>query len=82
MPIISFGAAGAGAYIRFLASESMGGLGDIGPKIDAEVARTGLSNDEIGPKVHIPYHVSRRTHLVSKDILPYRRETHSYSWPS
>ena len=33
----------------------------MGVKIDAEVARTGLSADEIGLKVHISYHVSRRT---------------------
>ena len=31
----------------------MGGSGDVGAKIDAEVARTGLSADEIGPKVFI-----------------------------
>ena len=45
--------AGAGATIRLFGPESMGGTGDIGPIIDAEVARTGLSDDEIGPKVHI-----------------------------
>ena len=31
----------------------MGGVGDFGARIDAEIARTGLSDDEIGPKVHI-----------------------------
>ena len=61
VPIIGFGAAGAGAYIRYFGPESIGGLGDIGEKIDAEVARTGLSDDEIGPKVRILYHTSRRT---------------------
>ena len=44
--------AGAGATIRLFGPESMGGTGDIGPMIDAEVARTGLSEDVIGPKVH------------------------------
>ena len=58
MPIISFGAAGAGAFIRYSGPESMGGAGDISAKIDAEVARTGLSADEIGIKVHISYLVS------------------------
>ena len=53
MPIISFIASGAGAMIRFFGPEYMGGVGDIGAKIDAEVARTGLSDDEIGPKVYI-----------------------------
>ena len=45
--------AGAGATLRLFGPESMGGEGDIGARIDAEVARTGLSEDEVGPKVHI-----------------------------
>ena len=61
VPIISFGASGAGAFIRHFGPESIGGEGDIGPKVDAEVARTGLSADEIGLKVHISCHASRRT---------------------
>ena len=48
MPIISFGANGAASFIHYFGSESLGGAGD---KIDAEVARTGLSAGEIGPKV-------------------------------
>ena len=84
VPIIACVAAGAGAIIRLLGPESIGGRGDIGAKIDAEVARTGLSYDEIGRKVHILYHASRdrTSDLVSKDILPYRRGGHSNSWPS
>lgn len=52
MPIIIVvtAAAGAGATLRPFGPESMGGMG---PIIDAEVARTGLSEDEVGPKVHI-----------------------------
>ena len=53
VPIIAFGAGGAGAYVRHFGPESMGGAGDIGAKIDAEVARTGLSADEIGLKVYL-----------------------------
>ena len=60
VPIIVFIAVGSGTLIRSYAPESMGGRGDIGAKIDAEVARTGLSADEIGPKVHISYRASRR----------------------
>ena len=60
VPIIVFRAAGAGAFIRQFCPESMGGVGDISAKIDAEVARTGLSADEIGPKVQISYQASRR----------------------
>ena len=46
-------AAGAGAIIRLYGPESIGGTGDIGARIDAEAARTGLSTDEIGNKVPI-----------------------------
>ena len=53
MPIVAFGTAGAGAFIRQFGPESMGGTGDIGAKIDEEVARTGLSADEIGLKVYL-----------------------------
>jgi len=61
VPIISCVAAGAGAIIRLFGPELIGGIGDIGAKVDAEVARTGLSADEIGAKVHISYRASRRT---------------------
>ena len=61
VPVIVCVAAGAGAIIRLFGPESIGGVGDVGAKIDAEVARTGLSANEIGPKVHILYHASRWT---------------------
>ena len=61
VPIIGCIATGAGAIIHGFGPESMGGTGDIGAKVDAEVARTGLSADEIGFKVHISYHASKRT---------------------
>ena len=60
VPIVTCVAAGAGAVMRLFGPESMGGSGDIGAKIDAEVARSGLSDDEIGHKVHVSYHASRR----------------------
>jgi hypothetical protein len=53
VPIIAFVAAGAGAILRLFGPESMGGVGDFGARIDAEIARTGLSDLEIGIKVHI-----------------------------
>ena len=53
VPIIACVAAGAGAILRLFGPEYMGGVGDFGAKIDAETARTGLSDGEIGPKVHI-----------------------------
>ena len=53
MPIIACVTAGAGATIRLFGPESMGGVGDIGARVDAETARTGLSDDEIGLKVHV-----------------------------
>ena len=52
VPIVIFMAAGAGAMIRLYGPESIGGRGDVGAIIDAEAARTGLSPDEVGPKVH------------------------------
>jgi hypothetical protein len=61
VPIIACVAAGAGAIICLFAPESIGGSGDFGAKNDAEVARTGLSADEIGTKVCISYHASRQT---------------------
>ena len=53
VPIIACATSGIGAVIRRLGPESIGGAGDLGPKIDAEVIRSGLSADVIGPKVHI-----------------------------
>ena len=53
MPIIACITAGAGATIRLFGPEYMGGVGDISAIVDAETARTGVSDDEIGPKVHI-----------------------------
>ena len=53
MPIIACVTAGAGAILRLFGPESMGGVGDFGARIDAEAARTGLSTDEIGPKVYL-----------------------------
>ena len=53
VPIIACVAAGAGAIIRLFGPESMGGVGDFGARIDAEIARTGLPDDEVGHKVHI-----------------------------
>ena len=84
MPIISFVASGAGAIIRLFGPEYIGGMGDIGANIDAEVARTGLSADEIGPKVYISHIVllDRLNNFVSKDSTAYRGETHSGSWAS
>ena len=62
VPMIAFVTAGAGATIRLFGPESMGGVGDISARIDAETARTGLSNDEIGRKVYIcSIHVCRWT---------------------
>jgi hypothetical protein len=53
VPIIACVAAGAGAVLRLFGPESIGGRGDFGARIDAEIARTGLSDEEIGLKVHI-----------------------------
>ena len=61
MPIIISSAGGAGAIIREFGPEYLGGIGDLGAKIDAEATRSGLSANEIGATVHVPYYVCRRT---------------------
>ena len=88
VPIIACMAAPAAAIIRFFGPESIGGVGDIGARIDAEAARsTGLSADEIGHKVHVSLFflilLDRSSDpVLSKDIYPYRRKTCSNCWPS
>ena len=84
MPIIACVAAGAAAILRLFGPECMGGMGDFGAKIDAEIARTGLSDEEIGLKVNISvsYSYSEKADLISKDILPFRRKPGSNSWSS
>ena len=63
MPIITCVAAGAAALIRIFGPESIGGIGDFGARIDAEVARTGLPADEIGNEVLCSLH-----HIFFKGI--------------
>ena len=84
MPIITCATGGAGAIIRLFGLESMGGIGDIGARIDAETARTGLSDKEIGPKAHISQimAVDGLADVVFKDISSYGRKTGPNSWPS
>ena len=53
VPIIACVTAGAGAILRRYGPESMGGGGDFGARIDAETARTGLSDEEINHKVNV-----------------------------
>jgi hypothetical protein len=64
VPIIASVAAGAAAIIRLFGPESIGGVGDFGARIDAEAARTGLSADEIGPKVFIIFFVLCHTRRI------------------
>ena len=42
----------AGAILCLFDPESMGGVGYFGARIDAETARTGLSDKKIGQKVY------------------------------
>ena len=53
MPIIACVTAGVSAIIRHLGPESIGGVGDLGARIDAEIARTGLPAEVISQKVYI-----------------------------
>ena len=73
MTIITCVTAGVAATIRLFGPESIGGMGDFGARIDAEVARTGLPPDEIGNEVCSPHDASyillkRSTHVLFKDI--------------
>jgi hypothetical protein len=67
VPIITLVTGGAGAIIRLFGPESMGGIGDIGARIDAETARTGLSDEEIGSKVYIFHITEELADVVFKD---------------
>lgn len=60
MPVITCGTPGAEFFICHYGSKFVGGAGETGAKIDAEVTRTGLSADVIGPKVLISHHASTR----------------------
>ena len=64
----------------------MGGAarGDISAKIDAEVAHSGLSANEIGPKVHISLQTSRRTKwsCIQRYFYNTPKGNSSDSWPS
>jgi hypothetical protein len=75
VPIIGCVIGGVGAVLRRYGPESMGGVGDFGARIDAETARTGLSDEEVSDKVHMYIFLFRLANLISKDILPYRRKT-------
>ena len=74
-------AGGAGFILRGYGPEYMGGPA-VGREVDADVAGPELSTDEIDP-VSISCQASKRTRwIVSTDIKPWRRETHSDSWAS
>ncbi|KAF5313261.1 hypothetical protein D9619_003741 [Psilocybe cf. subviscida] len=51
IPLIAIVASGAAPIIQLFGPESMGGFGDIGARIDAEVARTGRGPIEVGEEI-------------------------------
>ncbi|KAF5313262.1 hypothetical protein D9619_003742 [Psilocybe cf. subviscida] len=51
VPVIAIVASGAGPVIQLFGPESMGGFGDIGARIDAEVASSGRDPIEIGEEI-------------------------------
>jgi len=53
VPILAWITGFSSSLIRQLGPEKLGGIGNLGPKIDEEVARTGGSPDEIGDKVRM-----------------------------
>ncbi|KDR73125.1 hypothetical protein GALMADRAFT_158264 [Galerina marginata CBS 339.88] len=58
VPIIAWVTGHASAVVRSLGPESLGGRGDIGARVDAELARTGDSLEEISDKI---YHLTDGT---------------------
>ncbi|KAF8911626.1 hypothetical protein CPB84DRAFT_1842107 [Gymnopilus junonius] len=52
VPIIAWVTGHMSSTTRWFLPESAGGIGDLGARIDAEVARTGSSPEEIGEKLY------------------------------
>ena len=65
VPVITCITSGAGAIIRSFGPESIGGMGDARPRIDAEAARTGLSADEIGNEVLLCFRTTSLDGLIN-----------------
>jgi hypothetical protein len=51
IPVTAIIASGAGPAVKLYGPESIGGVGDFGARIDAEVARTGRDPTEVGWEV-------------------------------
>ncbi|KAJ7197806.1 UDP-Glycosyltransferase/glycogen phosphorylase [Mycena pura] len=51
VPVFSIMASPAAAAIRTFGPEMLGGLGDLGARIDREVARTGRPEEEVGSQI-------------------------------
>ncbi|KAJ7473185.1 hypothetical protein B0H11DRAFT_2037540 [Mycena galericulata] len=54
IPILTFIAGNAGSIIRVFGPESLGGLGDVRAKIDAQVLQTGDSTDDVAEQILRP----------------------------
>ncbi|KDR73136.1 hypothetical protein GALMADRAFT_722028 [Galerina marginata CBS 339.88] len=52
VPIMSWMTGHASSLLRLFGPESLGGIGDIGAKIDAEATRLGVTPEEIGEKIY------------------------------
>ena len=61
IPVIAMVASGAGPAVKLYGPESIGGVGDFGARIDAEVARTGRDPTEVGWEVRA--HINTRSAL-------------------
>ncbi|KAF5311787.1 hypothetical protein D9619_003781 [Psilocybe cf. subviscida] len=51
IPVTAIVASGAAPIIQLFGPESIGGFGNVGPRIDAEVARTGRDPIEVGEEI-------------------------------
>lgn len=53
IPIISWITGHVSSVLRVMGPERLGGLGDLGAKIEAEAARLGVTAKEIGDSVSV-----------------------------
>jgi hypothetical protein len=84
VPVIAWVTGGASSAIRIFGPEPMGGLGNLGCKIDAEAARTGKRPEEIGDQVrvclNIPSFRGETCNRARSDLQAYRRDCYRNSW--
>lgn len=85
IPVFLILAAPAAATIRLFGPEMLGGLGDLSARIDAEVARTGRPEEEVGSQVCLRTFYCMRLELIPRivyipDLSTIRRPGRRDTW--